>query len=735
MCRKPFHQLVFFVLFFLPVAVFGQISYGGFPIQIEKLKSLSPNEDLVVMPRVDNVKMKNLYRSSNENRLKPFRFAEPFNVSLTPENSGKWYSDGSYNIWQLRILSKGAYSLNLILNRFKIPEGARLFLVGLKSGVIKGSYTSANMSPSQVFAIEPVAGDELLVQYEEPVKVPFRGDFVIAQVAHDFVGVGANDDHRPLGISGSCNVNVNCDLVNGSKDIRDAVCRVLVEGVELCTGTLVNNTSLDETPYLLTAYHCFVDEYKVKTPEQMANGSVYLFNYEAPSCESIDGDVSRSVSGSVLKASFDSLDFALVQLNNKPPKYYRPYLAGWNIKNTAPTRSLCIHHPLGDIKKIAVDQNSPITASFNSDYKSNVFWKILEWDYGVTEEGSSGAGLFDQNEQLVGALTGGSANCSLPTNDYFEKFAISWNYKPEINRQLKHWLDPLNSGQEKIDGKYLYTDEDICTAVTNILTSDYNYTAPQIIVNQVKKGYWTGSNAVGYTEFGEQYNFAKNCVIQGITLGVAKMKTSSQNSTHNIRISVYSGTATGPGTSLYSQTYDIRSLYVGAMNYLAFNTPVKAEGTFYVAYDVSGLQQGDTLALYMSNRAVEPNTFFLKDASGWHTYSSQNQFDFGSLLTELVACNVNDPLIIPPWTTKSDARFFPNPLSGNSWLNVQTSRAIDCPDDIDVFDLLGKKLSVRVEEVDSSYVRLNFAGQKAGVYFIRLDSNGHSVIGKISYVP
>jgi V8-like Glu-specific endopeptidase len=735
MRTKPFQTIAFLVLLFLPAAVWGQISRGGFPIQIEKLKSLSPDEDLVVMPPVDNLKMKSLYSLPDRNRLKPLHFAEPFQVSLTPENSGKWYSDGAFNIWQLRIFSKGAYSLNLILNRFEIPDGARLFLVGLKSGVVKGAYTSDNMAPGGVFAIEPVAGDELLVQYEEPVKPAFKGDFVIAQVAHDFIGAGADGDHRPLGVSGSCNVNVNCDLVNGSSEIRDAVCRILVEGTELCSGTLVNNTSLDGTPYLLTAYHCFVDEYQKKTPEELAHATVYLFNYESPGCESVDGDVSRSVSGSAMKASYDSLDFALVQLNSQPPNYFRPYLAGWNIKNVTPTRSFCIHHPLGDIKKIAVDSDQPVTASFNSDYKSNAFWKVLRWDEGVTEDGSSGAALLDQNAQLVGALTGGSANCSFPTNDYFGKLALSWNYKSEFNKQLKHWLDPLNSGQETLAGKYLYNDENLCVATSNIVSSDNAYLAPPILVGQIKKGYWTGSNSAGYTEFAEQYNFAENSVVQGITLGVAKVKTSPLNSTHNVTIAVYSGTTAGPVTKLYSQTYPISSLYAGAMNYLPFRSPVQTKGVFYVSYDVSGLQKGDTLAFYMTNRISGPNTFFLKNDGGWHAYNTQNLNYYGSLLTELIACNVSGPLITPPSADQANAQFYPNPLNGNVWLNVRATRAIDCPDEIDVFDLLGRKLNVKVEQLDSSNVRVNFSGQKAGVYFVRLDTKGHTVIGKVSYVP
>ena len=270
-------------------------------------------------------------------------------------------------------------------------------MISEKSNEIKGAYTSDNNSESSIFAIEPLEGDELLIQYEEPVNVSFPGELRISKVAHDYVGILYND-HRPLGLSGACNLNVNCDIVNGSENVRDGVCRIIIDGSELCTGTMVNNTALDGTPYVLTAYHCFQTE-NYPNPSQsdlakMAQSAIFLFNYESPYCSTIDGDVSHSMSGSSLKASFDSLDFTLVRLNNVPPPNYRPYLVGWNRKNIKPLSSICIHHPLGDIKKVAIDNNAAETGKFNISYLPNGFWNILRWEYGVTEEGSSGGPLF-----------------------------------------------------------------------------------------------------------------------------------------------------------------------------------------------------------------------------------------------------------------------------------------------------------------------------------------------------
>ena len=221
------YQVAFFIAFLLPSMGYGQISQGGIPIQINKQKYASVTTDLVVMPAVDNLVLRNKYSRTDESMLKPFRFAHAFDVALSPNNCGKWFNTTEVNVWQLRIRSFGAYSLNLILNQFRLPEGARLFLISSATGEVKGAYTSMNNTAAKVLAIEPVSGDELIVQYEEPIGVSFRGEFVITKVAHDFIGISGDGVHRPLGISGSCNKNVNCDVANGDENNRDAICRII----------------------------------------------------------------------------------------------------------------------------------------------------------------------------------------------------------------------------------------------------------------------------------------------------------------------------------------------------------------------------------------------------------------------------------------------------------------------------------------------------------------------------
>lgn len=723
---------VLYVFFLFPIVAKGQISRGGVPVQIQKLKSSSLKSDLVVMPAVDNQKMRRINSQTGQNMLKPFRFAHPFEVSLSPENSGKWYTDGEVKIWQLRIRSTGAFSLNLILDQFMLPENARLFLISEKTGELKGAYTSANNSENKILAIEPVGGDELLVQYEEPEVVSFPGKIHISQVAHDFVGIKVYDPRIPLGNSGACNVNVNCDLANGTENQRDAVCRILVEGVELCTGTLINNTSLDGTPYVLTAYHCI-------STLKKAQSTVFLFNFESPYCSGIIGDISRSTSGSELKASFDSLDFALVRLNNTPPYNYRTYLSGWNRTNQAPVSSFCIHHPLGDIKKVATDKDAAVTASFKSStsgYRPSGFWQVKRWENGVTEQGSSGGPLFDQNKQLVGTLTGGEASCSLPINDYFEKFALAWDYRKESAKQLKMWLDPINSNVGILNGMSPYPAKTLCKPYTNFKDND-THAALQIPNGSGTKGYWTGTNQAGFTDFAEQFKFSKNCEVQGVTLGIAKVKVNPQYTNTSIDIQVYQG-KDKPETLLYSEKFDITKLWSNGMNYFPFKTPVKTTGNFFVSYSIAQLHAGDTLAIYMANRETDvTNSFFLKNQSGWVSYSTQNVNGVGSaLLTELIACNIDDPLSVAEFKTDlPEARFFPNPLSGNSVLTIQTVDPIDCAEDLFVYDLLGNKQIIPFSQTGQNQLRMNFEGKRPGIYLIHLVVGGREIVGKIAYIP
>ena len=385
--------LFLLLLVFSPVR--AQLSHGGKPISIQVVKSARADafEELSI-PAEEIELVQRLQKQTNT--LKSFRFAYAIPVDFNLNNSGQWYDTGDYRVWQLRLSSPGALSLNVVFDRYRLPEGARLFLFSEDGTDLLGAFTDENNKADLKLATLPVVGDKLVLQYEEPVDAAFSGELQLKSVNHDFVGLKAwSGGRRPLGESGSCNVNVNCDYLDQYREAANAVCRILIGGTELCTGSLLNNTERDGTPYVYTAHHCIVDD-------SDAAVSVFLFNYESPYCKSIDGEILSSLSGSSLKATSSDLDFSLVEMSVAPPQSFQPYYLGWDRSSNVPDSTVSIHHPLGDIKKVAVDRNSPTRSSYTSDYVTGSFWKIGEWDEGTTEAGSSGASLIDQRMRVRG---------------------------------------------------------------------------------------------------------------------------------------------------------------------------------------------------------------------------------------------------------------------------------------------------------------------------------------------
>jgi hypothetical protein len=132
---------------------------------------------------------------------------------------------------------------------------------------------------------------------------------------------------------------------------------------------------------------------------------------------------------------------------------YTPYFSGWDHSGNTPTSAVGIHHPSGDIKKISFENQALISTTFGS-CPANSHWGVTNWDSGVTEGGSSGSPLYDQNHRIIGQLHGGASACGgANLSDEYGKFSVSWDPAgSNTTNQLKCWLDPNNSGAAFING-------------------------------------------------------------------------------------------------------------------------------------------------------------------------------------------------------------------------------------------------------------------------------------------
>ena len=418
-----------FIVFLIASVSFAQVSVDSTP------KSFGLDDDIVIptksLPIFDVQSL--LLEDENEMRsidTKPYRFAKPIGVDFNMENSGIWtvLEDGSA-IWQLRIESKGAFSLNIIYDIFNVPKGAEFFVYSEDREMVLGAFTDYNHKPHGGFSTAPVIGDKIILEYNEPSSVLFRGNISTNIVAHDYRNIFFNKD-RGYGDSGSCNNNVACDVGDNWQDEVRSVAMILTAGgSRLCTGSLINNATQDLSPYFLTANHCLGGN----------NSWIFMFNYESPICANQNGPTNMTVSGSSLLDNSSTSDFALLLLNETPPESYNVHYAGWDVSGSIPNTPVGIHHPSGDIKKISFD--------YDNASSSGNFWDVNSWNDGTTEPGSSGSPLFDGiTHRIIGQLYGGVASCTNFGYDTYGKTSVSWNLG------LGNYLDPNNTGLTYIDG-------------------------------------------------------------------------------------------------------------------------------------------------------------------------------------------------------------------------------------------------------------------------------------------
>lgn len=715
------------VALIIPVLnLFGQISEKGIPLEVPYLKGGESYK--IELPQVNNEKMllAEMDKFKTAKHLKPFQFATGFEVDYSPLNSGEWsvLYDGT-QVWQLEIESKTAKSLNLIFYDFHLPLHTRLFLFNPDKSHISGAFTSFNNKESGKFAVLPVPGDRIIVQYEIPAGKKRTKDFTIKQVNHDYYGI-LKDKRRPLGeIAGSCNVDINCEAGEDWNDIKDAVCRMIVNGKEICTGTLINNTGEDQKPYIISAAHCY-DFW------DYAETTTYTFNYESPYCAPLDGDPVHTISGAVMRAQFDSLDFALVEMSLVPPPEFMPFYAGWDRRSSLPSNTVSIHHPQGDIKKISFDDDPPEYSDFNSDYTSNGFIKIARWDNGVTEAGSSGGPLFNPNQQIIGTLTGGVATCSNPVRDYFNRFELAWDYKNENSKQLKIWLDPAGTGIDNLKGKRFNIGKDYCGTFTNLKDHD-EHKKIKITGTSDFAGYWGGSNNQGIKEFVDKFTLPGNETINGLSIGIADVHDASGGNSE-IKIKVYNGIRL-PESLIFEQKVPLKNLVDNAMNLIEFDEPVSPEQNFFVGFELSNTNSSDSLVLFQSLRSPEKeNHFYFKKNEKWYNFQESNP-NYNSMVSvfELLVCNIDgNPSDTPIVNSPSEILVYPNPSP--SVFTLEAGAEFDFKT-VRVYNILGKSVNARILNYKGRKVQIDLEGNVPGIYFVQVNLSGELISEKISYAP
>ena len=421
--------------------MFGQTSLGGEPYSFTH--QMDDSVGLIETGIVDREAMliEDDLRPANTPYRYGFKFEDEYDFF---NHATKSTIENGAEVWRLDILSRGALAMSLEFLPFYLSENSDLYIYNDDYSVVLGAYSSLNNNENNVFSIPLLRGELIHMELIIPQNTQEANSIIISEIIHDYkdvLNLWENYESER-----DCGENVNCSSADNYQDPVNAA-SFLDMGGYICSGSMINNTNNDLTPYYLTAWHCVTGE--------NVNTFRFYFNYETSGCSGNSASYgSYAYSSDLLVTSGDmDPDFALLEISGTIYESWDVFYAGWNRSNSSPTISCGVHHPGGAPKKINFDNDQAYnsgTINWGDGYGTSPagsHWEVY-WDDGGTEGGSSGSPLFDNNQRIVGQLSGGSGACGSGSDSY-GKLSRAWS-----TSNIENWLDPTNSGAYTLDGIY-----------------------------------------------------------------------------------------------------------------------------------------------------------------------------------------------------------------------------------------------------------------------------------------
>ena len=708
---KIFHIRIIALLLLSAVSIqlFGQITKPGIPLY-------NPQIDTLLVPAIKldaEQRTTELKKSESEGiRFKKDEFAIPVEVVISPDNSGIWYNfpESNKKVWLLAITAEKAKSMYFIFGKYRLDPGTKVFLYDKEQHHILGALTNHNNKEWESLATTLIKSDTIYIELQVPL---YKSDYGLLELSE--VGVEIYSDtklkstnDRFYNTSAACHENANCFSDFYADLQKRSVCRIIYRGGDRCTGTLINNLTDDQTPYVLTAAHCFTTDF-------IANNAVFDFNYESPGCENTDVPF-QSISGASIVSYSPNLDFLLVKLSENIPEDYNPYFSGWDARGIAPESSYTFHHPQGDIRKVSVDDDRAITGNFTG-FDENTHWYIEDYEMGSTEDGSSGCGLISEENYLIGTLTGGGATCSPLIKDFYQKFSHAYSDYTDSLNQLKYWLDPLSYNVLTCNGlDVLNSFRNTAEIITNVKLSDQ-----EVLLKQNEGwGYLSGHNYQENSLFAEKYTVNGSKYLYGANINLGRIYSNTTD--QHIILSLWSGNQT-PEELIYQQQVALVDME-GMQTYeVDFDSNIFVHKQFFFGYKIN--YQEDTFAVRTINTIEEENTAFTYLNNKWQPLQIDGANRPSKLSVELLAFDFQPEQGVQPDTAdRSNVFIYPNPSS--TFFNVYFRNGIEGKIGFEIFDLSGRPVyNEIIENIENNYpVEHNLP---MGVYILRILQNGAKV--------
>jgi hypothetical protein len=406
----------------------------------------------------------------------PEQFAVNISHGTSSAANGTWNRQGTTSTWLYSVRIPSAISMSFHASEVRLPPSAVLTVSTSRASV---GYRARDVTRSGLWG-RPMPGDtlnfSLSVSSAEAGKVRLQIESL--QAGYRSLGGGVPDHPHYAAIrraaatsTSGCTENYSCHVTAGNQGASQATVALLVSNLYQCTGTLLNDTSTDGTPYVLTARHCETGELGGGDPAAAATVTV-LWDTVSPCAGDLGSIYDASTPGQTgATTMLEQQDIWLLHLD-APPVASDAYYAGWDASGTSFTGGYNINDALGEDQQYVGWNGTGILeqipgATLGISYDST-FWGVVN-AVGSLGAGASGSGLFSPANQVVGSaslgvLTPGENSAGIcpaaspatpapaSVTALFTALSGVWTSAADRtsstgSRTLKSFLDPQSTGQ------------------------------------------------------------------------------------------------------------------------------------------------------------------------------------------------------------------------------------------------------------------------------------------------
>ena len=387
-------------------------------------------------------------RANSQNTLlRSYLFAQKELVRADLIQEGHHFTEAGREVWQYRVTSEGAESLNFYFSDFYLPQGGLLSVYSVSDpGTVIGPFGADNNSQSGTLSTVPIPADDVVIEVSVPRGATLPR-MTLEEVNTGLLNLQSKFDQEAY----SCTPDAAC--MPQTADLVRSVVMIITDGISIGTGTLVNNGKADGTPYILTASHVMNWNFNHMDYDRRASKTVAVFNYHSPICGAgIVPSVNQAVSGATMVGVDETTDIALIKLDTPPPASYRVYYAGWNAtgENSGPYMNL--HHPGAQPTRYNQFDGDLTMTSFpdgSLPFGKDLFYKVARWTIGTTAPVSSGSPLVGSDKRIIGTLTGGDSYCGPVGSDYFSSLRELWE-RGSVSDNALGIITALTSGDTSL---------------------------------------------------------------------------------------------------------------------------------------------------------------------------------------------------------------------------------------------------------------------------------------------